>query len=125
VFFFRPDWTNDCTHLVSAFANTTKANQVKIDGGKIVKKEWIEDCDKKQTLLDWSKYQFNVAKKPHDSDSSDTESSTTVSKKPVLNGVIFALSGFQNPLRSQIRDQGIKLGAKYRPDWTDECTHLV
>ncbi len=110
---------------MSAFANTTKANQVKVDGGKIVKKEWIDDCEKKQTLLDWSKYQFNVAKKQqHDpDDSSDDESST--SKKPALNGVIFALSGFQNPLRSQIRDQGIKLGAKYRPDWTDDCTHLV
>jgi hypothetical protein len=99
----RPDWTSDCTHLVSAFANTPKATQVKIDGGKIVKKEWIEDCEKKQTLLDWSKYQFAF----------------------LLSDVIFALSGFQNPLRSQIRDLGIKLGAKYLPEWTVDCTHLV
>lgn len=42
-----------------------------------------------------------------------------------LTGVVFALSGFQNPLRSEIRDTGLKLGAKYRPDWTDDCTHLV
>jgi DNA-repair protein XRCC1 len=43
----------------------------------------------------------------------------------ILHGVVFALSGFQNPLRSEIRDKGMKLGAKYRPDWTDDCTHLV
>ena len=44
---------------------------------------------------------------------------------PVFKGVIFALSGFQNPLRSELRDKALKLGAKYRPDWTDECTHLM
>lgn len=45
--------------------------------------------------------------------------------KTILRGVIFALSGFQNPLRTEIRDKGMKMGAKYRPDWTDDCTHLV
>ena len=44
---------------------------------------------------------------------------------PVFKGVVFALSGFQNPLRSELRDKALKLGAKYRPDWTDECTHLM
>jgi DNA-repair protein XRCC1 len=43
----------------------------------------------------------------------------------VLKGVVFALSGFQNPLRGELRDIGLKLGAKYRPDWMDDCTHLV
>ncbi|RMZ93847.1 DNA repair XRCC1, partial [Brachionus plicatilis] len=51
--------------------------------------------------------------------------SKKASSQQILKGVIFALSGFQNPLRSEIRDTGIKLGAKYRPDWTDDCTHLV
>ena len=46
-------------------------------------------------------------------------------KNQVLKGVIFALSGFVNPERTEIRDKGLKLGAKYRPDWTDECTHLM
>lgn len=46
-------------------------------------------------------------------------------KNQTLRGVIFALSGFQNPERAEIRDRGLKLGAKYRPDWTDDCTHLV
>jgi DNA-repair protein XRCC1 len=43
----------------------------------------------------------------------------------LLEGVFFVLSGFQNPLRGQIRDLGLKMGAKYRPDWDNSCTHLV
>lgn len=46
-------------------------------------------------------------------------------RSQTLKGVVFALSGYVNPLRSEIRDKGLKMGAKYRPDWTDECTHLM
>jgi DNA-repair protein XRCC1 len=56
----------------------------------------------------------------------DKQSNTKQSpKNQILKGVIFALSGFVNPERTEIRDKGLKLGAKYRPDWTDECTHLM
>ena len=50
------------------------------------------------------------------SSASPKKISRTKSSDPeqILKGVIFALSGFQNPLRSEIRDQGIKMGAKYR-----------
>ncbi|XP_054035348.1 DNA repair protein XRCC1-like [Dryobates pubescens] len=44
---------------------------------------------------------------------------------PVLGGVVFALSGFENPLRSQLREAALGLGATYSPDWTEACTHLV
>ena len=43
----------------------------------------------------------------------------------ILTGVIFALSGFKNPLRAQIRDKTTKLGARYEGDWSDKCTHLI
>lgn len=43
----------------------------------------------------------------------------------ILDGVVFVLSGFQNPFRADIRDKAIEMGAKYRPDWMDGCTHLV
>ena len=43
----------------------------------------------------------------------------------LLQGVVFAMSGYQNPLRGQIRDLGLEMGAKYRPDWDTTCTHLV
>lgn len=60
--------------------------------------------------------------KKHKNKNQNTSSGT---RKQILKGVIFALSGFVNPLRSEIRDTGLKLGAKYRPDWNDECTHLI
>ncbi|XP_047646409.1 DNA repair protein XRCC1 isoform X5 [Phacochoerus africanus] len=43
----------------------------------------------------------------------------------ILQGVVVVLSGFQNPFRSELRDKALELGAKYRPDWTPDCTHLI
>eukprot|EP00800_Vazella_pourtalesii_P017878 TRINITY_DN5638_c1_g4_i1.p1 TRINITY_DN5638_c1_g4~~TRINITY_DN5638_c1_g4_i1.p1 ORF type:complete len:503 (-),score=110.42 TRINITY_DN5638_c1_g4_i1:84-1592(-) len=43
----------------------------------------------------------------------------------LLDGVIFALSGYKNPLRGDIRDKATKLGAKYETDWSEKCTHLI
>ncbi|KAM4876210.1 DNA repair protein XRCC1 [Sylvia borin] len=44
---------------------------------------------------------------------------------PVLGGVVLALSGFENPLRGRLREAALGLGAQYRPDWGQDCTHLV
>lgn len=46
-------------------------------------------------------------------------------RKRILDGVIVAFSGYKNPFRSELRDLCLKLGAKYRQDWTDDCTHLM
>ncbi|XP_037676558.1 DNA repair protein XRCC1 isoform X3 [Choloepus didactylus] len=43
----------------------------------------------------------------------------------ILQGVVVVLSGFQNPFRSELRDKVLELGAKYRPDWTPDSTHLI
>jgi DNA-repair protein XRCC1 len=43
----------------------------------------------------------------------------------IMSGVVFALSGFVNPKRGDIRDEALKMGAKYRPDWDQNCTHLM
>ncbi|XP_067173032.1 LOW QUALITY PROTEIN: DNA repair protein XRCC1-like [Apteryx mantelli] len=43
----------------------------------------------------------------------------------VLAGVVLVLSGFENPLRSRLRDAAVAMGARYRPDWTPDSTHLV
>lgn len=44
---------------------------------------------------------------------------------PPLGGVVLALSGFENPLRGQLRAAAVAMGATYSPDWTPRCTHLV
>ncbi|XP_061453139.1 DNA repair protein XRCC1 [Rhineura floridana] len=43
----------------------------------------------------------------------------------LLQGTVFVLSGFQNPFRSELRDKALEMGAKYRPDWTPDSTHLI
>lgn len=45
--------------------------------------------------------------------------------KEIMKGCILAFSGFVNPLRGELRDKALEMGAKYRPDWTTDCTHLV
>ncbi len=42
-----------------------------------------------------------------------------------MSDVVFTISGFQNPLRGNIRQKAIEMGAKYRGDWDNSCTHLV
>ncbi|XP_022901738.2 DNA repair protein XRCC1 [Onthophagus taurus] len=52
---YRPDWDNNCTHLICAFANTPKFNQVQ-GKGKIVTKDWIPDCYAQRKRLPWRRY---------------------------------------------------------------------
>eukprot|EP00794_Sanderia_malayensis_P011119 gene11119-12289_t len=43
----------------------------------------------------------------------------------LLRKVVFALSGFKNPERGNLRDKAVAMGAEYRPDWGPGCTHLI
>ncbi|XP_071959331.1 DNA repair protein XRCC1-like isoform X2 [Antedon mediterranea] len=66
---YKGDWGKGCTHLICAFANTPKYQAVK-GRGKIVKKGWILDSYKQQTLLPWKRYKLSS---PNDSSSDETE----------------------------------------------------
>lgn len=70
--------------------------------------------------------------KPTTSSSSHKKSSqsppTAVTYKPfhkLLEGVVFAFSGYVNPERGTLRQKALDMGAKYRPDWDRTCTHLM
>lgn len=43
----------------------------------------------------------------------------------LMEGVVFVLSGFQNPFRGELREKALEMGAKYRPDWMPDATHLM
>lgn len=43
----------------------------------------------------------------------------------LLKGVVFTISGIQNPDRADMRTMALEMGAKYKPDWDGSCTHLV
>ncbi|XP_058062646.1 DNA repair protein XRCC1 [Anopheles bellator] len=57
---YRPDWDSSCTHLICAYKNTPKYNQVQ-GQGKIVKKEWIEKCYSSRRKLSWRKFSLDTA----------------------------------------------------------------
>ncbi|GIX84526.1 DNA repair protein XRCC1 [Caerostris extrusa] len=49
-------------------------------------------------------------------------------KKPfnkIMERVVLVISGFVNPLRGEIRDKALEMGAKYKGDWDNSCTHLI
>lgn len=52
---YKSDWDSSCTHLICAFKNTPKYNQVH-GHGKIVKKDWIERCHSLRKRLSWRKF---------------------------------------------------------------------
>ncbi|KAI5622900.1 DNA repair protein XRCC1 [Silurus asotus] len=43
----------------------------------------------------------------------------------IMEDVVFVLSGFQNPFRAELRDKALAMGARYKPDWTADSTHLI
>ena len=42
-----------------------------------------------------------------------------------MKKVVFVLSGFQNPLRAELRNKATTMGAVYNDDWDESCTHLM
>ncbi|XP_061633115.1 DNA repair protein XRCC1 isoform X1 [Phyllopteryx taeniolatus] len=57
--------------------------------------------------------------------SKGVKSPEKVAFKRIMEGVVFVLSGFQNPFRGELREKALEMGAKYRPDWTPDSTHLI
>ncbi|XDV40828.1 hypothetical protein PO909_009829 [Leuciscus waleckii] len=53
------------------------------------------------------------------------KSAEPVAYNRILEGVVFVLSGFQNPFRGELRDKALAMGGRYKPDWTPDSTHLI
>ncbi len=46
-------------------------------------------------------------------------------RSQIMETVSFVLSGFKNPLRSQLRNKATAMGAIFNDDWNEDCTHLM
>lgn len=66
---YKKDWDNTCTHLICAYKNTPKYNQVKTLG-KIVKRHWLEKCHQLRKRVPWRRYALDdrEAGKPESDD---------------------------------------------------------
>lgn len=72
--------------------------------------------------------QRSAEKKPDPKPKQQKAKSENVPQVPfkrLMEGVVFVLSGFQNPFRGELREKALDMGAKYRPDWTPDSTHLM
>ncbi|EAA07652.5 AGAP002605-PA [Anopheles gambiae str. PEST] len=65
---YKPDWDASCTHLICAYKNTPKYNQVH-GKGKIVKQDWIKKCYTNRKRLSWRKFALDTA----EANASDSE----------------------------------------------------
>ncbi|CAB0003672.1 unnamed protein product [Nesidiocoris tenuis] len=74
---YKADWDNSCTHLVCAFRNTPKFNQVG-GRGKIVKKDWIESCYESRKRFPWRRYALD----PSDQGQNESEEEIWEDKGP-------------------------------------------
>lgn len=43
----------------------------------------------------------------------------------LMAGVVFVISGYENPLRSELRNKALAMGARYEANWNHNCTHLM
>lgn len=67
-------------------------------------------------------------KTPSKHDRSSSTSKETVTYQPfkkLFSGVVFVISGIQNPDRHELRKKALDLGGKYKSDWDSTCTHLI
>ncbi|OTF69743.1 DNA repair protein XRCC1-like protein [Euroglyphus maynei] len=49
-------------------------------------------------------------------------------KKPfekLFDDIVFVLSGYQNPIRMELKMKALAMGAHYEPEWNSNCTHLM
>jgi hypothetical protein len=60
---------------------------------------------------------------------SDEEKSSLPSnvddKSEIMKNIVFVLNGFQDPLKSELRDKATSMGAVYTENWDEKCTHLM
>ncbi|GBP58963.1 DNA repair protein XRCC1 [Eumeta japonica] len=73
--------------------------------------------NKKRTILDSEPSTSNTKKK--------AKISRSRSPHRLLEDVVFVISGYENPRRSNLRNAALAMGARYEKDWMPRCTHLV
>ncbi|OQR69329.1 transient receptor potential channel 2 isoform 3-like [Tropilaelaps mercedesae] len=101
------------------FARTPKKSPIIPSRGREIESDDSDNERERRDQLQPSTFKVEYSKK------------RSPAKKPsqrpanILQDVVFVLSGFQNPLRSQIRSQALAMGASYMADWNERCTHLV
>ncbi|KAI9559746.1 D repair protein XRCC1 [Daphnia sinensis] len=124
---YKPEWNASCTHLVCAFYNTPKFLEVK-GKGKIVKKNWVEDCYAKRKRLPWRRYCLDKNDRGEESEdeiSAGPEEQNAISPAPKRNNNVAASvsnttsSNCTTPKTSKIKEDEDDYGGSTEVDEVD------
>ncbi|KAJ3061881.1 hypothetical protein HDU98_002229 [Podochytrium sp. JEL0797] len=108
---FRPSLTSSTTHLIANGPGTQKYTVASTLKTPIVRASWIEACAALHLSL---KRRLGVA---------DITNDHRFFK--ALDGLAICLTGFDLDRRSIIEAQVTSLGARFAPDLTKDCSHLI
>jgi DNA-repair protein XRCC1 len=98
---------------------------------ELLSKKPMDDKEIQTLLKKDVKIPNRLSKRPLSDESESTTNENeikrnkTVDKSKLMKNVVFVLSGFQNPLRSELRNKATMMGAIYNDDWDETCTHLI
>jgi DNA-repair protein XRCC1 len=85
------------------------------------------DDEEDETEQEQKKIGSFFAKKQAEKKSKSDQNDETLSNNQlqIMKNVVFVLSGFQNPLRTELRTKATAMGAIYNDEWNKKCTHLM
>ncbi|KAL8043122.1 hypothetical protein ABFX02_09G097200 [Erythranthe guttata] len=86
---------------------------------------WMSSRDDENGDGENSKQPRNDQKSNKDRKSAPAAGLNASDSSKLMEGIVFALSGFMNPERGVLRSQMLEMGAEYQPDWNSNCTLLV
>ncbi|XP_035825741.1 DNA repair protein XRCC1 isoform X2 [Aplysia californica] len=101
---YKPDWGRGCTHLVCAFPNTPKYQQV-AGKGKIVNKAWVVDSYKKKELQPWRRYRLGDAESPDESSEDEEKEDQSRGRKPQRRDSPPPRTEEKRPTQSSLEDR--------------------
>lgn len=101
------------------------------------KEKKVPEKSNKSPTSKFASFLFNNDPTPSSSSPSQIINKSSSSKQPVkkeakskpfnklLEDVTFVMSGYQNPERATLRQKALDMGARYKADWDDSCSHLM
>ncbi|KAL1465685.1 hypothetical protein WDU94_005235 [Cyamophila willieti] len=118
------------TNVGNSTSNTKPSTTNNSQNNSDEKKDTNGKDKKKDKDSQGSKDKKDILKKKQtpQTPSNSVSSTPNYQRKPfnkLLEGVTFVISGFENPLRSDLRNQALEMGGFYKANWDSSCTHLI
>lgn len=111
-----------CTNLIEDEPN---AKKLKLSPQQEVNTNSSDIMNVNKAKFNSSKPENKVTKTDYQNPKTENKENVKITFGSILKGVTFALSGYKNPKRGELRDKAVEMGGIYESDWSAKCTHLV